>query len=135
MLYEVITQGPEEVGVLLFARGDELSLRRDDVHGSDRVARPAEPAALLPEQTSSRPSSATRSMRPPRRLLSWGSIYPEKGVETVLSALARGDGEISLQLLGKEHDPHYRARLEELVITSYSIHYTKLYDHERHRGD
>jgi glycosyltransferase involved in cell wall biosynthesis len=50
-----------------------------------------------------------------RRLLLWGSLYPEKGVETVLSAMAMVEGEISLRILGKAHDAEFQKRLVELA--------------------
>jgi len=59
------------------------------------------------------PADRTRDAKR-RRLLLWGSLYPEKGVDTVLSAMAKVDG-VSLRILGEVHDPEYQARLEQLA--------------------
>lgn len=49
-----------------------------------------------------------------RRLLLWGSLYPDKGVDTVLRAMAGVEG-VSLRILGETHDEDYRAGLEKLA--------------------
>jgi glycosyltransferase involved in cell wall biosynthesis len=50
-----------------------------------------------------------------RRLLTWGSLYPEKGITTVLAALARTDRALgwTLTVLGEAHDPAFAATLRE----------------------
>ncbi len=52
-----------------------------------------------------------------RHLLTWGSLYPDKGLESVLLAMAQVPREQgwSLTVLGEAHDPAYRARLTELA--------------------
>ncbi len=63
-----------------------------------------------------RPKASGRQRQPQRRrLLLWGSHYPDKGVDTVLSAMAQVDGEISLSLLGEVHDPAFQAHLQQLA--------------------
>jgi glycosyltransferase involved in cell wall biosynthesis len=49
-----------------------------------------------------------------RRLLAWGSLYPEKGIESVLEALARVPAALgyTLTVLGEAHEPAFRARIE-----------------------
>ncbi len=63
------------------------------------------PLLSLPQR---RPDSAT-----PRgtSLLTWGSIYPDKGLETLLDAMRAAGGRWSLQVLGDAHDPDYRREL------------------------
>jgi glycosyltransferase involved in cell wall biosynthesis len=46
-----------------------------------------------------------------RRLLYWGSIYPEKGVDHVLDALFSVGGGWTLDVLGEAHEPVYRESL------------------------
>ncbi|MHC5072762.1 MAG: glycosyltransferase [Planctomycetota bacterium] len=60
------------------------------------------------------PSGRRRDARR-RRLLLWGSLYPDKGVHTVLSAMARVAGELGLRILGQAHDPAFQAHLEQLA--------------------
>jgi len=57
-----------------------------------------------------------------RHLLTWGTLYPEKGIETALDALARVPRDLgySLTVLGEAHDPefaaHLRARAQGLDV-------------------
>ena len=46
-------------------------------------------------------------------LVTWGSIYPEKGLEVVLDAMRVAGGELSLQVFGEAHDADYQTRIEE----------------------
>jgi len=50
-----------------------------------------------------------------RRLLTWGTLYPEKGLTSVLSALADVPADLgwSLAVYGDAHDPGFRAALEQ----------------------
>ncbi len=52
-----------------------------------------------------------------RRLLTWGSLYPEKGIESVLEALARTDPALgwTLRVLGEAHEPAFAARVERVA--------------------
>lgn len=45
------------------------------------------------------------------RLLTWGSLYPEKGLETVLDAMRAAGGSWSLRVMGSAHDPEYHREL------------------------
>jgi glycosyltransferase involved in cell wall biosynthesis len=45
------------------------------------------------------------------RLLTWGSLYPDKGLETLLDAMRAADGDWSLRVMGDAHDPEYRREL------------------------
>lgn len=65
------------------------------------------------------PSTAPALRRLPdggrgRRLGTWGSIYPEKGVQTVLEALARTPDALgwSLDVFGEAHRAQFRAELQ-----------------------
>ncbi|MEO0480530.1 MAG: glycosyltransferase [Planctomycetota bacterium] len=51
---------------------------------------------------------------PRRKLLFFGSVYPEKGLITVLEAMHIAEERYSLIVLGAAHDEAYRARLEGL---------------------
>lgn len=68
------------------------------------------PPLLDRPRPAGRPRDAKR-----RRLLLWGSLYPEKGADTVLSAMAQVDGEISLRILGEAPDSEFQIRLEQLA--------------------
>ena len=46
-------------------------------------------------------------------LLTWGSIYPEKGLEVLLDAMRATGGDLSLQIFGEAHDPGYQTQLEQ----------------------
>ncbi len=46
-----------------------------------------------------------------RRLLVWGALYPEKGLEVVLAAMRRAADEWSLEVWGEAHDAAYREQL------------------------
>ncbi|MEM7203416.1 MAG: glycosyltransferase [Planctomycetota bacterium] len=50
-----------------------------------------------------------------RRLVTWGSWYPAKGLEVVLEALRRVGGAFELDVFGEAHEPGHRAALEELA--------------------
>ncbi|MCB9870446.1 MAG: glycosyltransferase family 4 protein [Planctomycetes bacterium] len=49
------------------------------------------------------------------RLVTWGSIYPDKGLETVLDAMRAAGGDWSLQILGRIHDPDYERELRNFA--------------------
>lgn len=85
----------------------------------------AEGVAALADQALGRfviasPHLGTRLRRLPgreprgRRLLTWGTLYPEKGIESVLAALAATPTELgwSLVVYGETHAPEFRARIE-----------------------
>jgi len=46
------------------------------------------------------------------RLITWGSVYPEKGLEVVFEALRGAGGNWSLEVWGEAHQPAYRERIE-----------------------
>ena len=72
----------------------------------------------LPPPLLDRPAPLPQPRDPKRRrLLTWGSLYPDKGLATVLSAMAMvGRGaELSLEVLGEAHDPEFRRELERLA--------------------
>lgn len=50
-----------------------------------------------------------------RRFLTWGTLYPDKGLDTVLEAVRSLDGRegLHLHVLGTAHDPEYGRRLRE----------------------
>ena len=45
------------------------------------------------------------------RLLTWGGLYPEKGLETLLDAMRAAGGDWSLRVMGMAHDPDYQREL------------------------
>ena len=47
-----------------------------------------------------------------RRLVTWGTIYRDKGLETVLEALRAASG-WSLEVWGEAHEPAYRSHVEK----------------------
>src|SRR5690606_34314492 len=47
-----------------------------------------------------------------RKLVTWGSLYPEKGLQVVLDAMRLAGGDLSLEVLGEAHDPDYRLELQ-----------------------
>ncbi len=67
-----------------------------------------------------RPAESERG----KRLLMWGSIYPDKGVDIVIDALQSVGGGWTLDVLGEAHDPAYRERLEQRTqgIASITFH-------------
>lgn len=48
-----------------------------------------------------------------RKLVTWGSLYPDKGIDLVLDALFAIGGGWSLEVFGEAHEPEYRDRLRE----------------------
>lgn len=79
-----------------------------------RVMPPPQLAGQLPRKTPATPRG--------RRLLTWGSLYPDKGLESVLRALAAArEHGWSLTVLGAAHDAafaaHLRALAEGLPVT------------------
>jgi glycosyltransferase involved in cell wall biosynthesis len=50
-----------------------------------------------------------------RRLVTWGTLYEEKGVQVALQALRLAGGGWSLDVLGAAHDAGHQRRLEELA--------------------
>ena len=76
--------------------------------GAFAVARP--PLLAVPARTSSLAPGQRR-----RRLVTWGALYPDKGVHTLLEALARVPG-WELTVFGEAADPQYRRHLEALAV-------------------
>lgn len=74
------------------------------------------PGALGPIEVTPPPLLQVPARRPDasgprqRRLVTWGTIYPDKGLETVLDALRAVDG-WSLEVWGDAHDPEYRSHV------------------------
>jgi glycogen(starch) synthase len=60
-------------------------------------------------------SVPSRLVREPVRggnlLVTWGSIYPDKGLEIVMDAMRAAGGDWKLQILGVAHDPEYEAEI------------------------
>lgn len=56
------------------------------------------------------PDTAARG----RRLLTWGTLYPDKGIESVLEALARTPADLgwTLDVFGEAHDAAFRTAIE-----------------------
>ena len=48
-----------------------------------------------------------------RRLVTWGALYEDKGLDCVLDALAQVAADWSLEVLGEAHQDDYRARIEQ----------------------
>ncbi|MCA8942278.1 MAG: glycosyltransferase, partial [Planctomycetes bacterium] len=74
-------------------------------------------AELGPIRTSAPPllQVPARLPEPPKRgkrLVTWGSLYPEKGLDLVLDAMFSVGGGWTLDVFGAAHDPAYRDRLE-----------------------
>lgn len=72
------------------------------------------PFVASPPPLLERPSRRTAASGPRgKRLLFWGSLYPAKGIEIVLDALASIQSGWSLDVLGEAPDPAYGAWLHE----------------------
>jgi glycosyltransferase involved in cell wall biosynthesis len=63
-----------------------------------------------------------------RRLLYWGSIYPEKGLETVFDALFSIGSGWELHVLGDAHDPVYREQLRQRAHGMPVVHFHGQYE-------
>ncbi len=51
-----------------------------------------------------------------KRLVTWGSLYAEKGLEVLLAALRAAGGGWHLTVLGQAHEPAYREQLEAAAV-------------------
>ena len=82
---------------------------------------PLGPIEVTPPPLLQRPQRCAGAGRQARgkRLVTWGSLYAEKGLEVVLDALRRCAGATGagweLEVWGEAHEPAYRARLELLA--------------------
>lgn len=65
----------------------------------------APPLLALPQRLASAPQAGGS------RLLTWGSLYPDKGLETLMDAMRAAGGDWSLRVMGEAHDPDYRREL------------------------
>lgn len=59
------------------------------------------------------PGRAAPSEPGGRRLLTWGSLYPDKGLRVLFAAMRASRHDWSLRVLGEAHDPEYQRELEE----------------------
>ncbi len=67
---------------------------------------------LPPPMLAAPKAQLARDASPGKRLLFWGSIYPQKGLGMVLDALNSIGGEWSLDVLGEAHDPTHARELQ-----------------------
>lgn len=89
------------------AHADGLRASFDDDPGPIAVTAP--PLLQRPARAAARSSFG-------RRLATWGTLYRDKGLDTVLDALAAVPG-WQLEVFGVAHEPDYRALLEARAAT------------------
>ncbi len=77
------------------------------------LAPPTLPSAATQSAAASQPSAASQPRG--QRLVTWGALYPDKGLESVLDAMRAVWGEWSLDVWGEAADPKYLAELHRLA--------------------
>jgi len=85
------------------AHADEMQVAVGDDVGPIVVSAP--PMLQMPSPLAAEPVPGGS------RLLTWGSLYPEKGLETLLDAMRAAGGDWSLRVMGTAHDPEYHREL------------------------
>ena len=67
------------------------------------------PLLRIPERLQKAPEAGGK------RLVTWGSIYPDKGLEIIMDAMRAAGGDWRLQVLGEAHDPGFDAEVRNFA--------------------
>jgi glycosyltransferase involved in cell wall biosynthesis len=95
-------------------RAADLRFAPSQAHADGlRATLPGDPGAIAvtPPPLLRRPARARAPAAFARKLVTWGTLYPEKGLDTVLEALRAAGLGWQLEVFGEAHEPGYREAL------------------------